>query len=176
MHHYNPKIHHRRNIRLQGYDYSQAGAYFITICIHNMKCMFGEIAVGAGFTPARNSEAISDDKIIVNNDGARVNHDGAHVNHDGAHVKNERAGVNPAPTIGDIIGAYKSLVSNDCLEQFKINHLNAGKEHHQIPMMGKLLQRNYWEHIIRNETSYKRIADYIINNPDNWKGDKFYNE
>ena len=111
--------------------------------------------VGAGFTPARNSFAISDDPIIVNNDGARVNR---------------------APTIGDIIGAYKSLVSNDCLEQFKINHLNAGKELYQIPMMGKLLQRNYWEHIIRNETSYKRIADYIINNPDNWKGDKFYNE
>jgi putative transposase len=41
-------------------------------------------------------------------------------------------------------------------------------------MMGKLWQRNYHEHIIRNEQSYKRIAEYIINNPKKWKDDKFY--
>src|SRR3954452_16635687 len=49
---YNPQIHHRRSIRLKGYDYSQAGAYFITICCHNRHCVFGNIPVGAGFTPA----------------------------------------------------------------------------------------------------------------------------
>ncbi len=38
---------------------------------------------------------------------------------------------------------------------------------------GKMWQRNYWEHIIRDEQSYKRIAKYIIDNPKNWKGDKF---
>jgi putative transposase len=40
---YNPKIHHRRSIRLKGYDYSQAGMYFITICCQNRTCRFGEI-------------------------------------------------------------------------------------------------------------------------------------
>ena len=44
---YNPKNHHRRSIRLRGYDYSQAGLYFITICCQNRECLFGEIAVGA---------------------------------------------------------------------------------------------------------------------------------
>ena len=43
---FNPKIHRRRSIRLQGYDYSQAGAYFITICTQNRECMFGEIVDG----------------------------------------------------------------------------------------------------------------------------------
>ena len=43
---YNPKIHHRRSIRLKGYDYSQAGAYFITICCKDMKCLFGKIENG----------------------------------------------------------------------------------------------------------------------------------
>ena len=43
---YNPAIHHRRSIRLQGYDYSRAGAYFITICVQNRKCLFGNIANG----------------------------------------------------------------------------------------------------------------------------------
>lgn len=40
---YNPLIHHRRSIRLKGYDYSQAGLYFITCCCHNKACRFGNI-------------------------------------------------------------------------------------------------------------------------------------
>jgi len=40
---YNPAIHRRRSIRLKGYDYSQAGLYFITICVQNRQCIFGEI-------------------------------------------------------------------------------------------------------------------------------------
>jgi len=40
--------------------------------------------------------------------------------------------------------------------------------------MGKLWQRNYYEHIIRDEQSYHRISEYIINNPENWTDDKFY--
>ncbi|MFZ2632731.1 MAG: hypothetical protein WA081_06035 [Desulfosalsimonadaceae bacterium] len=43
---YNPQIHHRRSIRLKGYDYSRTGAYFITICAHNRLCLFGEIIDG----------------------------------------------------------------------------------------------------------------------------------
>lgn len=43
---YNPNIHHRRSIRLPGYDYSQAGAYFVTICTQNRLCLFGEVADG----------------------------------------------------------------------------------------------------------------------------------
>ena len=40
---YDPNIHHRKSIRLKGYDYSQAGLYFITICVQDRKCLFGEI-------------------------------------------------------------------------------------------------------------------------------------
>jgi len=47
MNRYNPNIHHRRSIRLKGYDYSQAGLYFITICVQHRECLFGHIAVGA---------------------------------------------------------------------------------------------------------------------------------
>jgi len=43
---YNPDIHHRRSIRLKGYDYSQEGLYFATICVQNRKCLFGEIRNG----------------------------------------------------------------------------------------------------------------------------------
>jgi len=43
---YNPNIHHRRSIRLKGYDYAQAGLYFITICCQDRACLFGEIQNG----------------------------------------------------------------------------------------------------------------------------------
>lgn len=70
-------------------------------------------------------------------------------------------------TVGDIVGAYKSLVANDCLKIFKQKYVDE--------MMGKLWQRNYYEHIIRDEQSYQRISEYIINNPKNWKEDQLYN-
>jgi putative transposase len=44
---YDPNIHHRRSIRLRGYDYSQAGAYFVTICAHDRERLFGDIVSGA---------------------------------------------------------------------------------------------------------------------------------
>jgi putative transposase len=46
MNQYNPNIHHRRSIRLKGYDYSQVGLYFITICVQDRARLFGEISTG----------------------------------------------------------------------------------------------------------------------------------
>jgi hypothetical protein len=46
MNKYNPNIHHRRSVRIKGYDYSQAGMYFITICVQNRECLYGEITNG----------------------------------------------------------------------------------------------------------------------------------
>lgn len=43
---YNPEIHHRTSIRLKGYDYSSLGVDFVTICVHQRKCLFGEIVNG----------------------------------------------------------------------------------------------------------------------------------
>jgi len=54
---YNPTIHHRRSIRLKGYDYSQAGMYFITICVQKHTCLFGKIA---------------DDEMILNDAGKMI--------------------------------------------------------------------------------------------------------
>ncbi|MDO9614950.1 MAG: hypothetical protein Q7J86_10575 [Bacteroidota bacterium] len=61
---YNPKIHHRRSIRLKGYDYSQAGLYFITICVQNRVCMFGEIVDG--------EQIDSPQEMILNDAGKMV--------------------------------------------------------------------------------------------------------
>jgi len=60
---------------------------------------------------------------------------------------------------GGGVGAYKSLVANKCLEIYKTRN----------EYMGKLWQRDFWEHIIRNEKSYQYIANYIVNNPMSWE-------
>ncbi len=70
-----------------------------------------------------------------------------------------------APTaVGDIVGAFKSIVTNEYIRGVK----NNGWQRFD----GKLWQRNYWEHIIRNENEYQRIARYIIDNPQKWDLDK----
>lgn len=247
---YNPKIHHRRSIRLKGYDYSQAGLYFITICcnrwnnslglpfgnIENGEMIlneFGQIAynewvklterftnfeldvfqimpnhmhgiialsdsVRAGFTPAQNITItpahIGDDAqnggdaqndANAQNDGNTQNDDPQTITpaQDGANVQNDAniiqgAGASPAPTgnasVSDIVGAYKSLVANGCLDIWKLAWVGAGFTPAQIPTMGKLWQRDFYEHIIRNEQSYETISNYIINNPAKWNEDKFY--
>jgi hypothetical protein len=43
---YDPSKHHRQSIRLKGYEYAQAGAYFVTLCAQNRECLFGEIVAG----------------------------------------------------------------------------------------------------------------------------------
>ena len=67
-------------------------------------------------------------------------------------------------TVGDMVGAFQSIVTVEYIRGVK----NLGWE----PFNGKLWQRNYWERIIRDEQSYHRIAEYIINNPRNWDNDK----
>ena len=204
---YNPNIHHRRSIRLKGYDYSQAGAYFITICCEDRICRFGEIV--AGLAPAHDdivqpqwiapTMQLNEYGQIAYNEWAKLSERFSNFELDvfqimpnhihGIIVLNEiavGAGLAPTqndnmhngqpqnnagrpqglplPTIGDMVGAYKSLVANACLEIFKSNN----------KIMGKLWQRNYHEHVIRDEQSYQRISDYIIANPAKWKDDKFY--
>jgi hypothetical protein len=86
--------------------------------------------------------------------------------HSAVAVNRATARVAPTSGVGAIVGAYKSLVAIKCLEIYKLHD----------KYMGKLWQRNYWEHIIRNEKSYKRITNYIADNPANWKNDQFYSE
>ena len=68
MNNYNPNIHNRRSIRLKGYDYSQAGLYFITICVKDRKCLLGEIVVGIQNFESQNFESRRQ-KMILNDAG-----------------------------------------------------------------------------------------------------------
>ena len=80
-----------------------------------------------------------------------------------AGADNERAGASPAPTIGDIVGSFKSLCVHTWLSYKCKNNIN---------VVGKIWQRNYYEHVIRNEKELERIRQYIINNPLQWEYDR----
>jgi REP element-mobilizing transposase RayT len=165
---YNPAIHHRRSIRLQGYDYSQTGAYFITVCTQNRECLFGGIVNGemwlneAGKFVADSWKWLAEQYDHVSLDAYVVmpNHlHGIIVITDGC-----RGGSRTAPTgkhkpIGRLIGAFKTVSTK------RVNELR------HTPGT-KLWQRNYWEHIIRDESELNRIRDYIRNNPAQWETDK----
>ena len=173
---YNSEKHHRRSIRLKGYDYSQSGLYFITICVQNRHCLFGEIENGEmicneygkiAATEWINTESIRDnirlhEYIIMPNhihgiiEIVRRTDDGKGESQfaplgkddgkgDGKGEDEGKGELQFAPTAPTIIKSLKY----------------------------KIWQRNYYEHIIRNEKSYQRISEYIITNPQIWYIDKF---
>ncbi|MDZ4710772.1 MAG: transposase, partial [bacterium] len=84
-----------------------------------------------------------------------------------ANITNANVAVAPI-TLGDIIGAFKSITTNKYIEGVKIKIYPSFDR--------RLWQRNYFEHIIRNNESLNKIRTYIINNPENWDEDKFYSE
>ncbi len=122
-------------------------------------------------TIPNNENTIPNNENTIQNNNKLVSIENTISNNDDLVSIEERAGASPAPTvkhytIGNIVGAYKSLVALRCLEIFKNN--NPDK------MMGKLWHRNYYEIIIRDEQTHQRISDYIIDNPKHWKRDWFY--
>ncbi|MBN1541561.1 transposase [candidate division KSB1 bacterium] len=179
---YDPYIHHRRSIRLKGYDYSQAGAYFVTICTHNHECIFGEIIHGqmalndAGRVvqtvwvdlPNHYPNIELDEYVVMPNHVHGIIVIVVGPDFKPAHVVG--AGFKPAPTttrpdfkpapttrhgLPEIVRACKTFSAR------RINQMRG--------MPGaKLWQRNYYEHIIRNENELNRIRKYIINNPMKW--------
>ncbi len=187
---YNPNIHHRKSIRLKGYDYTQAGLYFITICTQNRDCLFGEIRTDemklndAGRMIETEWVKLKNrfQNIEIHEYIAMPNHFhgileivgstvGATLvvaqNNNGATTDNNGATTRVAPTgktIGDMMDAFKSITT--------VEYIRGVKTLGWKPFDGKLWQRNYWEHIIRNGNDFNRIAEYIINNPKNWDNDK----
>ncbi|MFQ4146178.1 transposase [Chlorogloeopsis sp. ULAP02] len=163
---YNPNIHHRRSIRLKGYDYSQPGAYFITICTHQKECIFGEII---------------DEQMQLNHFGKIVQFHWCSLEKYYSHIQldefvvmpnhfhgiiiiNENIGIDEAINnkktgIPEIIRGFKT---------FSARQIN--KSRHQPGM--PLWQRNYYERIIRDEEELNQIKKYIINNPQTWTQDQ----
>jgi REP element-mobilizing transposase RayT len=156
---YNPNIHHRRSIRLRGYDYSRNGMYFVTICTQDRLRLFGDIADGemqlndAG----RMVRATWDEIPVGQPQGVAPT----------GFIAGQARG--PAPTglsLPDVVHRFKTMTTKKYTDGVKQNGWQ--------PYPAKLWQRNYYEHIIRNEAAYLKIAEYIQTNPQRWEEDTYH--
>ena len=158
----------RKNVRLYGYDYSQAGGYFVTICTSERHCSLSHILPGNQFAQAevRLTElgGISENVLheVSERTGISLSEYIIMPNH--IHMILQIPAGGAEHTIGEYVGMFKSLTLNYwrkiCNREGKV--------------MGTVWQRNYYEHILRNEADYLEKLRYIQENPDDWVLDELY--
>lgn len=175
---YNPKIHHRRSIRLQGYDYSKAGLYFITLCCHNRRCIFGKIVV-AKDDPSTKMK-LNDGGIIADRCWVEIpNHFPNAILHEYVIMPNHVHGIIELKNVGaenlqPRRNEFQKMIPRSIASIVKGFKIGVTKWFRNNTDIHTVWQRNYYEHIIRDDRAYRNISKYIANNPANWKGDKFY--
>lgn len=168
---YNPDLYHRRSVRLKSYDYSQQGAYYVTICTFQRICLFGEIENSEtrlnqiGLIVQREwlrsaqirSNLSLDEFIIMPNHLHGI----IMIESDGVSPTTPRKPglVRPANSLSTIIWGFKSTVTK------QVNWLRNSPD-------APVWQRNYYEHVIRDEKDLERIREYIANNPARWAEDQ----
>ncbi|WP_222842613.1 transposase [Thermoflavifilum thermophilum] len=173
---------------MRGYDYSSAGAYFITICTHNRECLFGDIVDGemrlnewgriVEWTwydlPNHVANITLDIFVVMPNHfhGIIIITDTV-VGAGSVGAGSVRAGSEPAPTPANTIQKRYGLP--EIIRQFKTFSARRINEHRQTPGQ-PVWQRNYYEHIIRDDDDLNRIREYIINNPLKWESDEHYSK
>ena len=176
---YNPEIHHRRTIRLRDYDYSQSGAYFLTICIQDRECLFGNVVNGemqlheAGKAIQKwwDETAIKFKNIELDESVVMPNHFHGVIFIVGADLRvcpdinndDKNKGEHTGSPLHKIVQWFKTMTTNEYIRGIKLFDWS--------PFNGKLWQRNYYEHIIRNDAEMNRIREYILNNPLQWDSD-----
>ena len=157
-------LYQRKSLRLKKYDYSQRGLYFVTICEHGHHHYFSKIIDGVLYLndvgqmikklwltlPQRFATITLHEFVIMPNHFHAI----LEMHSDNAYL------------LGEIIGTFKSLTT--------FEYTLGVKNHGWKPFDKKLWQRNYYEHIIRNHTSYLQLSQYIQNNPIKWKEDTLF--
>lgn len=194
---YNPAKHHRRSIRLKGYDYSQSGAYFVTICTQNREHLFGDIINGAMHLndvgavvqgtwidlPNRFPTVRLDTFVVMPNHIHGIiiltnNHSvtvGAGLAPPNIHDHGSNHGV-PGTCSSNLDSAkFQGTASSapplgDIIRAFK--SISAIAVNRLLLRSGQpLWQRNYYERIIRDPDALSNIRRYIKANPQNWAED-----
>ncbi len=158
----------RKHPRLSYYDYSTPGAYFVTICAQNKRCLFSRI-VGRGLAPAEIEYTeygkIAQTQLLLLEERYPTLKIDSYVimpNHiHGIFILEDAAGASPRPTVMDIVCAYKSLTTRACKAARPIE---------------KIFQSSFYEHVIRGREDYEEISKYIQENPQRWNSDTLYSE
>lgn len=172
----------RKNIRLRDFDYSKTGYYFVTMCTYNREHLFGEIIEGnmvlngAGKIVEKSWLDLPNHNTNIELDYYQIMPSHFHfiikIVGDGSKPSQFDgskfwAGCEPAPT-GNSVKNHGLPEIIRQLKTFSSKKINEMRKIKGIPVW----QRNYYEHIIRNENELFRIRNYIINNPINWEYDE----
>lgn len=178
----NNQLPQRRSIRLIDYDYSQEGLYFVTICCKDKICHFGKVVDGemvlneGGLVamecwldiPKHFPSIILHEFIIMPNHIHGILEIKECVGAKNLSPENNTLFKSPTGTIGSVICGFKIGVT-------KWYNNKRAKDFSPLQDKKSIWQRNYYEHIIRNEQSHQNISEYIIHNPINWENDDYYN-
>lgn len=185
--------HHRRSIRLKGYDYSQPGGYFVTICVHERACLLGQIINGemvysdAGKMAARWWMEINrkfpmvetDESIVMPNHfhGIVILVDPGSVGADLEDLALHQAETDRGTHAGG--GTHAGVPLHTVVQWFKTmttnEYIRGVRQFGWAPFRGKLWQRNYYEHVIRDQVDLERIRRYVTHNPMGWEEDREFN-
>lgn len=176
----------RRSLRLRGYDYTLNGMYFVTICVEARQCLLGNVHDGRmHFNPI--GEMVRDvwsglpryqgaeidafvimpnhvhGIIVLNNNSVRATPCGCPYSMGASHDIGQAQGPAPTFSLFDIVHRFKSLTTTRYRQKKGDGAIR-----------GRLWQRNYYEHVIRNDSELDRIRQYIHNNPADWEKDQYH--
>ena len=181
---FDPDIHHRRTIRLKGYDYATPGAYFVTICTHERECLFGDIVDGVmRLNEAGRMVNTVWDEIPAHYPGIDVDAFIVMPNHihgivaivgaaprgrPGSEQSNHGQPQGVAPTavglsLPEVVNRFKTMTTK--------RYADGVKQNGWPVFPGKLWQRNYYERVIRNVNELSATREYITCNPQQWPMD-----
>lgn len=172
-------IYNRHSIRLQGYDYSLSGMYFVTICTQDKLCLFGEVADGEMVLNDAGEMVMQIHNELPNKFSDIQCHEVIVMpNHIHFIVENVGADLCVCPMNNNDLGEHAGSPLHRVVQWFKTittnRYINGVKSQGWKPFNRKIWQCNYYEHIIRNEKSNTNITNYIASNPINWKSDDYY--
>lgn len=198
MSNYNQNKHHRRSIRLVGYDYSQAGLYFVTLVCQDRAQLFGDIKDGIMYLNEFGQIAADEwlhtqevrNNVVLHEFVVMPNHIHGIIEIQYPKESSNIVGAfkSPSQTIGAIVRGYK-IATIKRIKELGSKGENSKSEDSKGESKGelqfapttreiiksleyKIWQRNYYEHIIRDEKAYNNISNYIIENPVKWEVDQ----
>jgi putative transposase len=174
---YDPQKHHRRSIRLRGYDYTTPGAYFITLCTYQRQHLFGAVVDG---TMQLNSygKIVAEEWLCSATIRQEIALDGWIVMPNHFHGIVIIQSVTPSSesmlnliqvvekqrkpkSLATLVAGFKMAVTT---------RINCERQSPGTPVW----QRNYYECIIRDQSALERIRQYISSNPLHWKTDQLH--
>jgi REP element-mobilizing transposase RayT len=168
---YDPTKHHRRSVRLKGYDYSEAGGYFVTICVQGKLCLLGDVSDGR-FVPSGAGcmvdcwwKALPSKFPSAELDEYRVmpNHLHGIIMIVGADPC-VRPPLSVSPPLPEIVQWFKTMTTDD--------YIRGVKQDGWVRFPGRLWQRDYFDHVIRNDEDLENTRQYIADNPLKWALDE----